>query len=132
MGKRILVIEDSHILCFMLEEALQNNGFEVIVAYDGKGGLLKAQVCKPDIILLDLVLPDIPGEEVCRDLKKFPDTERTPIIMLTAKGSDVDHVVGRVLGAQAYIVKPFEMEHLMTEITKLIAMILVVDWALLL
>jgi DNA-binding response OmpR family regulator len=124
MPKKILVIDDSHLMGHVLEKELHQNGFEVIVAYEGKAGLLKAGEIKPDIIILDLVLPDMPGEEVCRQLKKDHRTEKIPVIMLTGKDSDVDHVVGRVLGAQAYIAKPFDLGQLMGEISKYIAMVL--------
>jgi len=121
MAKKILVIEDSLLLCHILEEALQNRGFEVSVAHDGKGGFLKADACRPDLIILDLILPDMPGEQVCRNLKKHPDLAQTPVMMVTGKDSDVDHVVGKVLGAQAYVSKPFDLEHLLIEIQKLVA-----------
>jgi DNA-binding response OmpR family regulator len=121
MGKKVLVIEDSHLTCHILEIELQQHGFEVIVANDGKGGVMKAQVCEPDIILLDLVLPDIPGEEVCRELRKYPGTEQVPIIMLTGKDTEADRVIGKVLGAQGYIAKPFEIGQLLAEIRKWIA-----------
>ncbi|MDD4941381.1 MAG: response regulator transcription factor [Candidatus Omnitrophica bacterium] len=121
MGNKILIIEDSLLLCQVLEDALRKEGFDVVIAHDGKGGFVKAGACRPDIILLDLVLPDVPGEQICRDLKKQPDTENTPVIMLTAKDSDADHVVGRVLGADAYIPKPFDLEHLLAQIRRLIA-----------
>jgi DNA-binding response OmpR family regulator len=124
MSKKILVIDDSHLMGHVLEEELSKKGFEVVVTYEGKSGLLKAAEIKPDIIILDLVLPDMPGEEVCRQLKKDPETEKIPVIMLTGKDSDVDHVVGRVLGAQAYIAKPFDLSQLMEEISKYIAVIL--------
>jgi DNA-binding response OmpR family regulator len=119
--KRILIIEDSHLTCHIIEIELQRKGFEVITAHDGKGGVLKARAIEPDIILLDLVLPDIPGEEVCRELRKYPETEQTPVIMLTGKDSEVDRVIGKVLGAQAYIAKPFEIGDLLIEIYKLMA-----------
>jgi DNA-binding response OmpR family regulator len=124
MAKKILVIEDSHLMCHILEQELSNKGFEVIVAYEGKAGLIKAAEVKPHMIILDLVLPDIPGEEICRDLKKSPETEKIPIIMLTGKDSDADRVVGRVLGADSYIVKPFDIGRLLEEISKYIAMML--------
>jgi DNA-binding response OmpR family regulator len=122
MSKKILVIEDSHLMCHILEQELQQKGFEVVTAYDGKGGLLKAREIIFDAIILDLVLPDIPGEEVCRELKKFPETEKIPIIMLTGKDSDADRVVGRVLGADSYVAKPFDIGRLMDEISKYIGL----------
>ncbi|MCU0650958.1 MAG: response regulator [Candidatus Omnitrophica bacterium] len=113
------MIEDSHLLGHILEEELGRNGFEVTAAYDGKGGILKAREIHFDAIILDLVLPDIPGESVCRELRRFPETEKIPIIMLTSKDTDVDKVVGRVLGADAYIYKPFDLGKLLAEIERL-------------
>ena len=126
MAKKVLVIEDSHLTCHILEVELRQKGFEVITAHDGKGGLVKAQACNPDIILLDLVLPDIPGEEVCRELRKSAETEHTPIIMLTGKDSEADRVIGKVLGAQGYMAKPFEIGPLLAEIYKWIAVSMVI------
>jgi len=109
----------------IMEDALHKEGFEVIIAHDGKGGLLKAGEYKPDLIILDLVLPDMPGEQVCRDLKRHPDTEQTPLMMVTGKDSDVDRVVGKVLGAEAYISKPFNISNLLAEIKKLIVCLII-------
>ncbi|MFA5099773.1 MAG: response regulator [Candidatus Omnitrophota bacterium] len=122
MAKKVLVIEDSHLTCHIIEVELRQKGFEVITAHDGKGGLMKARACEPDIILLDLVLPDIPGEEVCRELRKYSETEHVPIIMLTGKDAEADRIIGKVLGAQAYMAKPFEIGLLLTEIYKWISM----------
>ncbi|MFA6385118.1 MAG: response regulator [Candidatus Omnitrophota bacterium] len=121
MAKKVLVIEDSCLTCHILDVELRQNGFEVIITRDGKDGLMKARELSPDIILLDLVLPDIPGEEVCRELRKYAGTEHIPIIMLTGKSTEADRVIGKVLGAQAYMAKPFEIGVLMAEIYKWIA-----------
>ena len=126
MGKKVLVIEDSRLTCHILEIELRQKDFDVIVAHDGKEGLLKAQTIAADIILLDLVLPDIPGEEVCRKLRKDSRTENIPIIMLTGKDTEVDRVIGKVLGAQGYIAKPFDIDQLLTEINKWIVVMLLV------
>ncbi|MCX7927042.1 MAG: response regulator [Candidatus Omnitrophica bacterium] len=112
-GKRILIIEDSILICTIVASHLRNEGFLVSVARDGREGLLRARQEKPDLIILDLVLPVIPGEEVCRQLKKSADTENIPVVMLTAKSSDTDRIIGRVIGADAYIPKPFEMKKLL-------------------
>jgi DNA-binding response OmpR family regulator len=124
MAQKVLVIDDSHLMGHVLETELGRKGFEVIVAFDAQSGLQKAREVMPDIVILDLILPDMPGEEVCRELKQSAGTEHIPVIMLTGKDSDVDRVIGKVLGAQSYIAKPFEFDHLMSEIARLIAMIL--------
>ncbi|MDD5347257.1 MAG: response regulator [Candidatus Omnitrophica bacterium] len=116
--KRILVIEDSSFICTMLETGFRANGFQVSIAHGGKEGLLLARSEKPDLIVLDLVLPEMPGEEVCRRLKRDAETDSIPVVMLTAKDSDADRVRGRVIGADAYIPKPFTMEKLMETIGK--------------
>lgn len=120
MKKRILIIEDEVDLCKFLELRFQREGFSVIIANDGIEGLKKAKQEKPDIVILDLALPRLPGEEVCKGIRKDENICETPIIMLTAKSTDVDRVVGKVLGADSYLVKPFDGKKLLEEINKLI------------
>ncbi len=120
MAKKILIIEDSHFLSNILESGLQKNGFDVAVAFDGRTGLDKARSETPDLIILDLILPELPGEEVCRILKKTPETENIPVIILTSKDTEADRVIGKVLGAQAYIGKPFELDHLLKEMSRVL------------
>ncbi|MGE5308667.1 MAG: response regulator transcription factor [Deltaproteobacteria bacterium] len=117
MALRVLVIDDSRFTIELVRGGLEGE-FEVIPAENGREGLKLARTELPDIIVLDLVLPDIPGESVCRELKRGK-TETIPVIMLTAKNSDVDKVVGRVIGADAYIPKPFQMEELLSVIRQL-------------
>jgi two-component system, OmpR family, response regulator RegX3 len=89
---------------------LKQAGYEVLLATDGQDGLLQAQIKAPDIVLLDLMLPGIPGTEVCRQLRA---TTQVPIIMLTAKDSEVDIVVGLELGADDYVTKPYSTRELL-------------------
>src|SRR6478735_504896 len=95
---RILVIEDTRDLVEVLTVALQREGYEITVAYDGQEGLRKAQTLLPDLILLDLMLPVLSGLEVCRELKAGERTRDIPIVMLTAKAEETDQVVGFSLG----------------------------------
>ena len=118
--KRILLIEDDKITCVFLASSIMRWGFKVIVACDGKKGLAMAQNQKPDLILLDLRLPGMPGEEICRQIRKSEDTKGIPIIMETAKDSDVDKVVGRVIGADYYLKKPYTSEELREQINRLL------------
>ncbi|MCX5708851.1 MAG: response regulator [Candidatus Omnitrophica bacterium] len=118
--KKVLIIDDSSTICAILEKALSEKGFEVMVCQDGKCGIKSAQELAPDIILLDLILPDLPGEEVCRNIKRNPKTENIPVVMLTAKSDEVDRVIGKVLGADAYIPKPFNMDDLFSRIQELV------------
>lgn len=118
--KKILIIEDEVDLCKFLDLRFQKEGFAVVIANDGVEGLEKAKEEKPDIIILDLMLPSLPGEEVCKRIRKDADICETPIIMLTAKDTDVDRIVGRVIGADAYLNKPFDGRKLLDEIRRFI------------
>ncbi len=121
MKKKILIIEDELDLCKILTIFFQKKRFDVIIANDGIDGLNKAKQQRPDIIILDLMLPTLCGEEVCREVRKDEAIGDTPIIMLTAKNTDVDTVIGKVIGADYYMIKPFEINKLLEEVNKLIA-----------
>ncbi len=118
--KKILVIEDETSISKALEFRFKKYGFEVVLAEDGEDGLNKAKEARPDIIILDLILPKMTGERVCKEIRKDDNISKIPIIMLTAKDSDVDRVVGRVIGADRYMTKPFDLNALMREINKLL------------
>lgn len=118
--KKILIIEDENELCDFLGLRMERGGFEVIAANDGIEGLNKARLEKPDLIILDLMLPKMHGEDVCKEVRKDPRISETPIIMLTAKCADADKVIGTVIGADVYMVKPFEGAKLMQAINKLL------------
>src|SRR5678815_5142913 len=113
---KILVVEDEQDLQRVLDYNLKQSGHEPIQAMRGKDALEVARARKPDVILLDLMLPDLPGTEVCRTLKSDPATRIVPVIMLTAKGEEIDRVVGFELGADDYVVKPFSVRELMLRI----------------
>ncbi|TAM38322.1 response regulator [bacterium] len=119
-AKKILIIEDENELCDLIGLRLERSGFEVITANDGVEGLNKARFEKPDLIILDLILPKMPGEEVCKQVRKDALLSEIPIIMLTAKCSDTDKVIGGVIGANVYIAKPFEGAKLIQAINKLL------------
>lgn len=120
MVKKILIVDDESDICEVLSKRLQQAGFQTIIAYDGEEALRKAAQEKPDLIILDLMLPKIPGEEVCKKIKNNAETCAIPIIMLTAKASDVDRVIGRVIGADSYIMKPYKANELLQEINRFI------------
>lgn len=105
MSNRILVVDDEESILTLIEFNLQQAGFEVITAMDGETGLYKARVENPDLIILDLMLPQMDGMEVCKELRlqRF----MTPILMLTAKDDEFDKVLGLELGADDYMTKPF-------------------------
>lgn len=117
MKHKILVVDDEIDICELIELNLRSNGFEDIkFANDGKTALQIAQNWHPDLILLDLMLPEIDGMEVCRILKSQDDTKEIPIIMLTAKGSEFDIVNGFECGADDYVTKPYSNKVLIARI----------------
>lgn len=107
--KKVLIIEDEKDLAELLAFNLEKEGYTVISVHDGKHGLERAVSELPDLILLDLMLPGLLGTEVCKALRKDQRTALIPIIMITAKGDEIDRVVGFEVGADDYIVKPFSM-----------------------
>lgn len=112
---RILVIEDEQDLGTLLEYNLRADGHEAEVVRTGAAGLTRVKSWKPDLILLDLMLPDIAGSEVARLLRES-EPRRTPIIMVTARGEESDRVKGLELGADDYVVKPFSVKELLLRI----------------
>jgi two-component system, OmpR family, phosphate regulon response regulator PhoB len=113
---RILVIEDEQDLQKVLGYNLRQAGHEVLAALRGKEGLQLGRDMHPDFVILDLMLPDQPGTEVCKALKRDPQTKNIPVLMLTAKGEEIDRVVGFELGADDYVVKPFSVRELLLRI----------------
>jgi len=113
---KILIIEDEADIALALEYNLKKDGFTVYKASDGRTGLKTAREKLPDLILLDLMLPQLNGTEVCKSLKHDAKTASIPIIMLTAKSSEVDKVVGLEIGADDYVTKPFSMRELLARI----------------
>lgn len=107
--KSVLIIEDEKDLAELLAFNLEKEGYNTTCVHDGKLGLERAAADLPDLILLDLMLPGLLGTEVCKALRKDQRTARIPIIMITAKGDEIDRVVGFEVGADDYIVKPFSM-----------------------
>jgi two-component system phosphate regulon response regulator PhoB len=107
--KRVLIIEDEKDLAELLAFNLEKEGYAATCVYDGKMGLERASKDVPDLILLDLMLPGLLGTEICKALRKEKQTAQIPIIMITAKGDEIDRVVGFEVGADDYIVKPFSM-----------------------
>jgi DNA-binding response OmpR family regulator len=108
----ILVIDDEKDLIELVRYNLEKEGFQVTSAFDGEAGMSMATQVNPDVILIDLMLPGIDGLEVCRQLRASERTSRIPIIMLTAKSSEPDRVVGLELGADDYVTKPFSPREL--------------------
>jgi two-component system phosphate regulon response regulator PhoB len=113
---RILVIEDEADLQKVLEFNLKQAGHEVLSALRARDGLQLARERSPELILLDLMLPDLAGTEVCKLLKREPPTKDIPVVMLTARGEEIDRIVGLELGADDYVVKPFSVRELLLRI----------------
>lgn len=113
MPTRILVVDDEPAVTDLLAYNLRKAHYEVLTAADGRAALELARRSAPDLILLDLMLPEVDGLDVCRELRK---TSQVPVIMLTALGEETDRVVGLELGADDYVVKPFSLRELMARI----------------
>lgn len=113
---RILVIEDEPDIRQVLDYNLRLAGHDVVAAAKGQDGLRLAREHHPDLVLLDLMLPDIPGTDVCRAIKDDVAMRGTPVIMVTAKGEEIDRVVGFELGADDYVTKPFSVRELVLRI----------------
>jgi DNA-binding response OmpR family regulator len=113
MAQRILIIEDEKAIAEAVAHTLAREGFETRVASDGAAGLRLADSFKPDLVILDLMLPGIDGLEVCRLLRR---RSTVPIIMLTAKAAEVDRIVGLEVGADDYVTKPFSMRELVARV----------------
>jgi len=113
---RILVVEDEADLRDVLEYNLTTAGHEVLLAATAAEGLQQAREGRPDLVLLDLMLPDMSGTEVCRAIKSDPTTRQTRVVIVTAKGEEVDRVVGFELGADDYVVKPFSVREMLLRV----------------
>ncbi|HCH07962.1 MAG TPA: DNA-binding response regulator, partial [Dehalococcoidia bacterium] len=110
MPNKVLVVEDEANLLVALKYNLNSEGYDVFTAEDGEAGLALARREKPDVVILDVMLPKLDGFEVCRILRRESDVR---IIMLTARGEEIDRVVGLELGADDYVTKPFSNRELM-------------------
>src|SRR5437899_4390781 len=106
-GKRILIIDDERDVVYLLTFNLRKAGYTISTATDGAAGLQKARSEKPAFVILDLMLPRMPGLEICKILKSDPATRQIPIMMLTAKAEEIDRIVGLEFGADDYVTKPF-------------------------
>jgi DNA-binding response OmpR family regulator len=121
MKKTVLIADDEPNIVVSLEYLLERNGYEVRIARDGQEALAGVEAYHPDLILLDVMLPVKSGFEVCQKIRETPAWQNTRIIMLTAKGRDIEVSKGLALGADSYITKPFSTKDLMAEVRKLLA-----------
>jgi DNA-binding response OmpR family regulator len=116
MAQTILIVEDDELNVDSVRFGLEHEGYRVLAAYDGGAGLALARAEKPDVVLLDVMMPVLDGLQVCRMLRS---ESAVPIIMLTARGEELDKVLGLELGADDYVVKPFSMRELVARIRAL-------------
>jgi len=119
--KKILIADDHAEVVELVRVTLEGEDYEIVDASNGKEALKKVRLEKPDLVLLDVVMPKMDGFEVCRKLKKDPQTKEIPIIMLTAKAQEVEKEKGREVGASDYITKPFSPSALLTKIEEILA-----------
>lgn len=115
-GEKILIIDDELHIVELLKYNLESNGYKTLYALNGRDGLNEVFEKKPDLILLDVMLPEMDGFDVCKEIKKSKEFEAVPIIMLTAKGEEFDKILGLELGADDYITKPFSVRELLARI----------------
>lgn len=118
--KKILIIEDERDILQLVKLYLEKEGYRTVTAATGTEGLNSAKQHKPDLLVLDLMLPEIDGLEVCKRLRSAPETAMLPIIMLTAKAEETDQVIGLELGADDYVTKPFSPKALVARVKALL------------
>ena len=116
MAERILLVDDEPDLLELVRVNLHQAGYEVETAEDGREGLACLRRRRPDLVILDLMLPDVSGTEICRQIRGEPALADLPVIMLTAKADEVDRIVGLELGADDYVTKPFSPRELMLRV----------------
>ena len=117
---RILVVDDEIYIVHILDFSLGMEGYEVLTALDGEQALERLKADKPDLIVLDIMMPKVDGYEVCRTIKSSPETQHIPVILLSAKGRNVDQKMGFDVGADDYITKPFSPRKLVERINALL------------
>ncbi|MFC2031995.1 response regulator [Chloroflexota bacterium] len=113
MAKKILVVDDEKRIVEIVQAYLERDGYQVITAYDGRSALELARNNSPDLIILDLMLPEVSGWDVCRELRRESDV---PIIMLTARDGTTDKIIGLELGADDYVTKPFDPKEIISRV----------------
>ena len=120
LQEHILVVEDEPDAAELLELNLKNAGFKVTIAEDGDQALKKVHKLLPDLVILDLMIPEINGTEVCKFIRKDPATESLPVMMCSAKASEIDKILGLELGADDYVTKPFSPRELVLRVKNLL------------
>ncbi len=116
MAKKVLIVDDEANIVISIEFLIKQAGYTLDIAHNGEEALEKVATFQPDLILLDVMMPKINGFEVCRRIKENPDWQHIKIVMLTAKGREVEVTKGIALGVDAYVIKPFSTKELMAEV----------------
>ena len=120
MVSKILIVEDEQGVVQLLRARLEPEGFQVITAYNGQTGLRAVAEARPDLVILDLTLPELDGFEFCRRIRRQPETARLPILVLSGRVEEVDKVVMLELGADDYVTKPFNTKELVARVKTLL------------
>ena len=120
MGKKVLIADDEPNIVTSLEFLLRQKGYEVRVAHAGDEALAAVAAFAPDLVLLDVMMPRMSGYDVCQKLRENPATRALPIIMLSAKGRDVEVTKGMAVGADAYVTKPFSTKELVARVQQML------------
>ena len=120
MSKRVLVVDDEPNIVMSLEFLMRRAGFEVAVARNGREALEALDGTPPDLLLLDVMMPEFDGYEVCEKIRARPDWNATKIVMLTARGREVERERGLALGADAYVTKPFSTRDLVEQVKRML------------
>lgn len=115
-GEKILIVDDEEHIIELIKFNLENNGYKVICANNGNDAVKLAKSEIPQLVLLDLMLPGLDGYDVCREIRKDPSISTVPVIMITAKGEEIDKILGLELGADDYITKPFSIREMMARV----------------
>ncbi|HEY0550970.1 MAG TPA: response regulator, partial [Verrucomicrobiae bacterium] len=120
MKPKILVVDDEPDALELIQYNLKAAGYDVVTAADGEEALKKARASQPALVILDVMLPEVDGLEVCKTLRREPTTSSIPIIMLTAKAAEIDRVLGLELGADDYVTKPFSPREMVLRVKALL------------
>jgi DNA-binding response OmpR family regulator len=121
MSHKVLVVDDEHNILLSIEFLLKQAGYQVEVAHDGEEAMEKMRSFQPSLVLLDVMMPKVNGFEVSRRIRENPEWSSTKIIMLTAKGREVEVTKGLALGADSYVIKPFSTRDLMAEVKNILS-----------
>ena len=121
MPKKVLIVDDEENIVISIEFLMSQAGYDIEIARDGEEAMTKIKSFRPDLILLDVMMPKINGFEVCRRIREEPSLDYLKIVMLTAKGREVEVTKGLALGADSYIIKPFSTRELMSEIRTILS-----------